>query len=316
MKALIFSVLSALILSACGGSSGGSSSPTGPSYTGVTAPVAIESEATAESVGVKTAEATQEVISQQAAQDANPFGASITTLDSSLNQTLINLARSVAENSVNLPLGVTFNATQVDPSLCGGTISIDDNLWDNIQSDPVNVLLNGTITLTNVCTIDPTLGTITINGTLRFTETATSMSIQFINFTVTDGSINQTFNMTISCDDTTGCSILSDYQGDDGKVYRVADMSISGSGTGPYFFSADFYHPDLGMSSITTTDGIYFNCSNGQPSAGTIQYTGDNGSSGSITFNSDCTTYDGTWDNSTSAVPPAPTGGTYSGSWL
>jgi len=323
MKVFLFSLISALFLTAC---SGGSSTPgtttststgtsyTPASYTGITSAASIDSDTTADAIGSKTAEATIEAITQETAQSSLPGGISIISQDESFYQSLINLTKSAINDTIELPTGVSLQASTFSTDYTCGTIDVDDELYTNYTAG----LLNGTATLNNVCYQDLDLGELILNGSITFTQTVDSLSIQFTNFSVNDGTTTQTIDMTVSCDFNTSCSFSSDYIGDDEKTYRLENLSITGSGTGPYYVDATFYHPDFGSSTLTTTNAIYFNCANGQPSAGTIQFSGANGSSGSITFNplNDCNGYSGTWDNTAAAVPPAPTGGTYSGSWL
>ncbi|MBI3188572.1 MAG: hypothetical protein HYZ31_11995 [Gammaproteobacteria bacterium] len=292
----------ALALSACGGDSG-SSAPPAPTYSGITTPVAITST-NAPVLSTKATDATEEAITQQTASDSNPFGISATTANSDINPLITRITREVVNQTqanINLPAGATITLT--DPPFCGGSISYPDNMGSGGT-------LNGTITYNNLCYDDGGLyGQITINGTVTFTETVSTITIRYINFRITGTGLSETVNMTVSCDTSFfSCSISADFTGSDGKVYRIADMSVSGSGTGPYYINATFYHPDYG-SVILSSTGLYYACSNGYPSAGTISITGSGTSSASITFNSDCTGYTGTWDDGIST-------GTFSGTWL
>ena len=318
MKALVFSVLSALILSACGGGGGGSAA-TGPSYTGLTTAVTIDSDATAQSIGSKTAEVTVQAIKQDTANDSNflaPSATSITTVDIGMNQIITDIAHTAAQNLHSLPAGITYNAIDLDPAFCGGTITVDDAFINNF--DQTN-LLNGSMSFSNLCISGTEFGTLTMSGAITFTETATQLTIQYSNFTISDGIETQTINMTLTCDTTPtgGCSISSNYEGSDGNVYRIADVNVDLNFDGSYDFQAEFSHPEYGTVSITTTSSIRFDCLNGNPSEGSIQFTGADGSVSNITFNNldDCNSYEGTWDYS-NAVSPAPTAGVYSGSWL
>lgn len=297
----------ALALSACGGDSGSSIPPApAPTYSGITTPAAI-TETNAQGLSTKSTDATEEAITQQTASDTNPFGISINAANTDINPLITRITREVVNHSqtnLNIPAGATITAAQLGAPFCGGSISYPDSM------DP-NDMLNGTVTYNNLCFDDGGLyGQIIINGTVTFTQTNTSITIRYINFRMTGTDLNETINMTVSCDTSFfSCSISADFTGSDGKVYRIADMSVSGFGTGPYSYSieATFYHPDHGSVTLAGS-GLTYNCSNGYPSAGTINITGSGGSSASITFTS-CDGYTGTWDDGVSS-------GSFSGTWL
>jgi len=295
MKALIFSIFSALVISACGGSDSSSSAPAELQYSGLTSAATISSS-NAEELSTKAAEASEEAAAQDAANDSNPFAISISKPDSNVDQLVINIARQIdsqLQAYEQLSTGITVSASTLGSSFCGGSVSVPDS-WQNSSA------LNGTITLNNLCVDDPYLGTVTINGSVTFTETSTQITMSYNNFSINNGSTTQTINMTITCDSSLiTCTITSNYMGADGKTYRVADLAITGSNTGPYTISATFYHPDYGYTSLSGS-GIYLNCSDNSPSAGTITISGANSSSASITF-AGCNSYSGSWDDGISS---------------
>lgn len=286
-----------------------------PTYDGVTTAVGITAD-NAETLALTTVEATDQAISAEATDSANPFAIAMSDQDSRINTIVTEIARQVAgsSQSMNLPAGITITADDLGGAawgFCGGSISVPDSFYDSYIS---NGYLNSSITYNNFCYDDFTLGQITMNGTVTFSETATTFSIKYTNFSVSYGGTTEIINMELSCVyDNTGlwpvwdCSLSSDYRGADGKVYRIADMWVTGSGDGPYSIGATVYHPDHGSVVISGT-GIWYTCSNGYPSMGTITFTGANLSSGTITFRGDCTGYDGTWNDGT-------TTGTFSGTW-
>jgi hypothetical protein len=67
----------------------------------------------------------------------------------------------------------------------------------------------------------------------------------------------QTFNMSMTCafnQDSYGysCDYYSDYQGYDGRIYRVSDVSVSGNVSSGYNVSVRVYDPDNGYVTVTT----------------------------------------------------------------
>lgn len=308
IKNLFPALAAVFFLAGCGGGGGGSSAPT---YTGVTTPAAITST-NAEDLGTSSGEATGSAVAQDAANDANPYAIRISYQSTIGGNNLIsNIATALYNNlkdTPNLPTGVVVSYTEFgDPYLCGGSVSVPSNFGNNGT-------LNGTINISNLCYDDPYdgLDAVVINGSITFTHTATQLTMSS-NITVTVGTESESVNMTISCQldsygYATSCSISSDFVGSDDLVYRVSDFSIIESSAGTYYFDSTFYHPEHGYVTVNA-DAITFGCADGRPDGGTITFTGAGGSSGDITFRSDCTGYDGSWNDGV-------TSGTFSGNWL
>ena len=299
MKALAFSLFSALVLSACGGSSGGSTSAP-VSYSGLTTAASIDTN-NAEEIAIASAEAAVNSVAQEAAKNSTPFippdlpgGVSLTSQDSGLNQVIVEIAGSIsiAAQPLNMPVASELiqsdllNAYSGSDAFCGGSATANDAFvvsLTNYFTDPVNnpYFLNGALTFNALCYDHPTLGEISLDGTVTLTQTANLLTITYTDFTYNDGNLTQSIDMTVS----------SDY----------------------------------GSVQISAT-GLTFNCANGLPDAGQITYSGSNLSSGTITFTgcdsiTNSSLYDGTWSNDSivQPEPPAPalpTAGVYSGSWL
>ena len=102
--------------------------------------------------------------------------------------------------------------------------------------------------------------------------------------------------MTVDCSDTTTCTIVSDYVGGDGGIYRVADFSFAGDASTGFSGSATFYHPAHGSVSITASNVTYGSCGS-FPDGGTITANGLTGTA-QIIFNGDCS-YAITYDDGT-----------------
>ncbi len=300
-RLLVLLATSTLIATGCGGGGGGGTA--GLTYTGSTTPAAV-TETNAEELSIKSTEATEEALSQNSAKESTPFtpsGITVISNGDTLNPFFSNLAYSVGTSvqQLNLPVAaITYTHIDLmnqDPSLnlCGGSVRISDALVNSLVNTG---LLNGGMTFINLCAIDPDLGNVVMNGTVTFSETGTSISVQFSNISFEHNGVTDTINMTVTCGTVTpGCTFTALYEGADSKVYQVANLVVTGSGTGPYTVSATFYHPDHGSMNIAGT-AIYYTCPDGSPSDGAINVTGTGGSFATLTITG-CGTYSGNWDD-------------------
>lgn len=321
MKSLALALFSSLIISACGGggdnpntdsdtdsNTGGDTQPVAILYSGLESPAVID-DTNAEAIGLASTEAAVNAVTQAAASESSnllsgPLGVSVTVEAPDINHIMAEMINSLSANTLNLPSAITvdfnyinLNALGLGIQFCGGSISINSELGAPTVS-----------TFFDLCVSDPELGNITLNGTVIFSSTTDyPTSFQYLDFTVNDGSSIQTINMTVTCTSSTTCTIATDYMGADQKVYRIIDLNVSSDGFGTYSITATFYHPDYGEVLMTGTN-LTFGCANGLPDGGEITYSSSNGTTGTITFYSNCT-YDGVENNS---PPPA----SYTGSWL
>ena len=286
-------IVSMLALTACGGGGGSA----GLSYDGTTTAATIDS-GNASALSKTSSQAISTTVEQDTANNANPFAvvASSSTGAAPVDpKILINLAKEI--QSLNVPAGVTISYTDLgDPNYCGGTVSAPDNFGSGS-------MLNGTITINNLCYNDSYTGQITMNGSVVFTQTASQISMQYSNFTVTYGGQTYTFNMGLTCDTSfLNCSYNSDFTGEGGLVYRVADYSISGDPSTGLYFTGRFYHPTYGYVDITTNTAIIFgDCSGTQlPISGQVTIT-DGTNTVVITFNG-CTSFSYTLNGGTAVV--------------
>lgn len=299
---LFASIIFASIITGCGGSSGGGNSV--PKYSGVTSPAVIDAT-NAEAIGTTATESFSQSVKSENSSNATPFGVTIAGSNNGLSQLIIDIAKNAAQHSqtINLPIGVTLTAADLGPNYCGGSITIPDGFADSSS-------LNGTITFNNLCFDDGIDGEIVMNGSVIFTETATSRSIQFLNITITITATGEsaTLNFTITCDSGFSCVVSSDYVGSDGATYRIGDYSVSGNASSGYTVTATFFHPVYGQVDVTTDTPVTFNCSTGNPDAGVIRFTSTNGTFGTITFN-DCSSYTIVWSDGVGG------GDTINGTW-
>ena len=298
-----------LIIVGCGdaGVTGGGSGAT-VTYSGSTTPAAITAD-NAESVGTGAAEGTTQAVSGFVSSQNNPLGVSISDDATSVAAKVSEISQSIVSGygSVNLPVGISLSSDQLNAamsasnaSFCGGSITLPDNY--------LNIGSSGTITYNNLCMNISGYGEITMDGTVTYSYSSTGSATSYSNVTVTANGQTYILNGTYACS-ADSCSFSQDFVSSTGSTYRVADVSITGSSSSGYYVNATFYHSDYGSVTITTSDPVLLGCSNGYPSSGTINFSGAGGSSGTITFRSDCSGYDGTYTTSTDGT------GTFSGSW-
>lgn len=281
-----------------------------PTYSGSTSPATI-SASNAEKIGVSATEGVAQTVETDSNKDVLPFGvASSENSTANLNQKLRDITYRLLDSKRNtyLPLEVVLDGDDfpADMGYCGGSITIPDDMYNNTSGR-----LNGTITYNNFC-MDAGVGygRMTINGSLIFSETETRISMIYRNLTVRYNGETYTMNSTYTCDTPsfTNCTLSSDYAGSDGSTYRMSDVSVSGDNSSGYSVNASFCHPSYGCVTIETTTPITYNCANGMPDGGAIRFTGANGSSGTISFDS-CSTYSGTYDDGSGSIT------SFSGSW-
>ena len=276
-------LLASLTLFGCGSSGGGDSS-SGPTaaitYSGASVATAIDA-ANAEELTTTAGEAVKQGADSSS---SNVIGVVITDNSDDIETLSASLASAMASmSSPNLPTGLVMNGS------CGGSVSIPDEqlIAFNAESGPVSF----TMTYTSYC--DASVGAqYTIDGQVVFNyddiaDLNSGFSLQYNGVTVNDGSGPITINMTVDCSNQTTCTIVSDYVGDDGSTYRIADISFSGDATNGFDGSATFYHPDHGSVSISASNVTYGSCGV-FPDGGSIIATGTTGTA-QIDFNNDCT---------------------------
>jgi len=188
---------------------------------------------------------------------------------------------------------ITFEATTLGPvsAICPTGGSYSDNISAGTSS------ASGSITFVN-CGIDVN---ITINGSVTFTSTQTTITMVYNNFTVTtpDGSETLTASMSCSLSNTTvtSCEITSTtVTGIDNRTYIVSNAKVSGDSNSGYSVSASVTDPTHGTITISAT-AITFNCTApnaDRPSSGTVSFS-SNSKTGSVVFDS-CSSYTVTLD--------------------
>lgn len=285
---------SPLLFTGCSSDDSSSTAGTGTSgtnYTGNEAAATITS-VNAEDIGTTSGEAAQQAATSNG---SFPTGIIVNSSVVDIDELTAMLANHINSIDIpNLPTGVTINGS------CGGSVSMPDT------AQPASGPYTLTITYNNYCDamVDSTY---TFNGTLTFSYDDISnpvvFTMEYINFTITSNSETTTINMTVTCT-ASSCTYTSDYVASDGSTHRVSDFTISGSASTGFTGSFTFYHYTYGSMSISIVGIAYGGSCGVFPNGGTINFSSSapspGGSSGSITYNSDCT-YSGTWNNGTSS---------------
>ena len=286
-------LLASLMLFGCSSDGGGEASAAPPVYAGSTLPADLTDESAA-TMGRAATDGVNEAVNMATAGEGIPIfgpGAVEIAVSNSGNdavaQKVNEIATKVLDSSVpELPGGAVLsfdelNAQTGSNEFCGGSVVVPDNV------DP-NAALNFTMTFINLC-YDDGITPLIMNGMLTFTQTETAFTIGFTNFSVTiDGKV-ESFTGTFTCDATlSNCAIATDFTGTDGNVFRLENVDIDGDEFIGYTVSADFYHHELGMVSISTDFAVTYGACGAFPDGGVISLAGSGGSSMSVTFNSDC----------------------------
>ena len=280
----ITSILAATLTTAgCGGGSDSASAPANV-YSGLTTPAAIDAD-NVDTMGQGSTEGAVEAINVNNV----PFAVSINSNDySELTQRVENIARGIVNSSpnLNLPVSVVLTAADLNAMLgttqfCGGSVTAPDTFGQGGS-------ISGTLTFNAVC-VDDGVTTLTMDGPVIITESASSITMQFANFTVSSGGNSETINATLSCDASMiNCSLASDFAGSDGTIYRISDISVTGNVVSGHYVNMSFYHPAYGQVSISTTSPITTGSCGAFPDSGGIAVFGAGGSYFNMDFNSDC----------------------------
>jgi len=298
-------LLGAFLVASCSGGGGSSSDDGGGGgnigSTGSTEPASITGN-NAEALGIDATEAATKAIEADSADVSLPFGASITgTISPSQLAQDINQHILESLQGSNLPLGFTMTGSDFAdfPGFCGGSITVPDS-WQNGGS------LDGTITYNNFCMDigDTIYGQVTVNGSI----TMSGDTITYGNLTMSFGN-GAVYTCNGSASSITSCTTNTVYTGSNGSSYSISDANVYGNEFDGYNVNAEYCNTSYGCLTIETPEPIMFDCSNGNPSTGSIIFTSDNGSNGSITFDS-CDSYTITYSTSSGGAI-----NTISGTW-
>jgi len=264
--------------------------PSGPVFSGKRDPAVVDVNTAAE-LGVASTEGAQQAIYTATTNMGE--------LANALYEGLKLYSESSQNSSDNLPAGISIPANIISRGFCGGVIATTDLI--------VPGFTDAKLEFQDVCYDSRASGRIIVDGRVEVSRSATSFTMKFVQFTVNVNGATQVINYIVSCEGEV-CTAFSDFVGTDGKTYQIANFVVSGDEVLGYTVSAMLFHPELGAVTVKTTAAVTLNCGKRYPGAGTLEFSSANGSMGSITFRSDCTGYDGTYDDGVNT-------GTFSGNW-
>lgn len=236
----------ALVLTDCGsGGGGGSSAATNPDAGGITYSGATQAASiTAENQEEMSSTSSKAIYQNLAGTEITIASASPMAASGDLEE-LETVARIIQGYG---PHNLSKATTTVSAEFCSSGSALL-----NEQSETAF-----TLTFSDCALLDTLL---IVDGVAEFSTNAeqTVFSIVFKDFRITDTSTNESFfyTMSITCDELS-CTISSDYLGEDGKVYRVTDFSITTSGDLVYA-QGRFYHPDHGYVTFSA-DSLLYGC--------------------------------------------------------
>ena len=293
-KKIILSATCALLLSACGGESGG-----GLSYTGTTSPATVNADNGKEI-------STRAYTSGEGGASLGNIFASATPQVASTSSDRLNITAitqqlfGIANSAVQIPSPTPSSSpnravTTVNESIpgnCGGSMQF------SIRSDDVNNNVDGSFNFSGYCEDGGTLnGQMSISGSVNpQTSIAGLMTLRFSNLTISSSSESATLSGTVATyPDSAPMIITTNMQIKDNnsdKVYwadnQVTSISSVMSGE-EMLISGRFYHPDHGYVDLTTPTALYTAYSDEWPSSGIVIATGANNSKVKLTAASNTT---------------------------
>jgi hypothetical protein len=283
---LLFSIL---LLQGCGGGGGsdddGSNSSGGITYTGSTAQATIDASNAKE---LATGAASG---SQQAATSDALTGAAMRP-QATPGSMLAELAPRIAQWIGQLSSSNAARTADISDEICdaGGQAVTQSNDADT----------GGIVFFTNCAISYVDDYTLVINGTLTVsTNTSTDTMSMVFNVSVAHFDVTQAVSMTLACynisSDSVSCFLTADFEGIDGKVYRIQDLMASGDLFFGFYVSMTLYHPDHGWIDMNTTQALTSDCDEAVPGSGMLTLSGASDTSATVSFDS-CSSYTVTVD--------------------
>jgi hypothetical protein len=286
---LIISIFFAFALSfatdGCSGGGGGSGGDSGPTYSGLTAPAAVD-EANAEDLagGAFATGLVTDGMMAFSAQQAPPAYHIANFRTATIPLTLRDSLDLVDIESL-APRGGQANVQTASDTIdgdCGGT------MYYNVTGDDVQGSFSGRFRFSNYCN-----GGTIINGSASFygeydVNTGEFAEATFSFNNLTGGELSLTGDIHIDFAADPNVATFNAYGQDPGtgKVFWIKDYIITiGEFAGglEIGMAGSFYHPDYGYVTLTTQDSFVVNDGDDWPSSGILVIAGANGSQARLT---------------------------------
>lgn len=292
-----------------GGTTGGGTTGGGTSGSSEIKTVqATVDSSSAQDLAVATARGIKKAIVNNEQKTTSPFGVAI---ESPVDK-VVNVALEIVKATTSAS-GITYDGLCEAGSL-DYTFSNDGTSFSYIANNCVigGETMNGSMTYSfsdanyqnytityNDFSFSDAYGSYSTNGTVRSTYSADgdSYSISYDDFSTYDSSTGETYSLTGTTYTCTGlttgnynCAYADDWTDSSGETYRFESAVVSGDENSGYDVEMVVYDTENGYVSVDTTSSIFYNCSDGSPSAGGITITGAEGTEGSISFDS-CTSF-------------------------
>jgi len=283
---ILFTVVIALTLVACGGGGGGGSGgDSSISYTGSKDPAVIDT----------TNAKTMAESSVGGSQTGVVFGVESDNQESQANLTIIGVSKILSSSVRNIEMndsvvvlvGAIVNVSETD-LLCLDSGSLSFNLSVN----DVTGEFSGTFNFNNCREVGTTIsGSMNVSGMINPSiGDITQMTFSMNSVTVVSGSESLTMSGTISTSFSgSSFTMTMDVLFKDnasGSVVWFENLSISATDNISHLemsISGRFYHPDYGYIDIVTNQAFLINYSDLFPFFGIMTITGANGSSARLT---------------------------------
>ncbi len=282
---ILFTVVIALTLVACGGGGGGGSGgDSSISYTG------SKDQAVIDTTNAKTMAES----SVGGSQTGVVFGVESDNQESQANLTIIGVSKILSSSVRNIEMndsvvvlvGAIINVSDAEDCIDSGSISF------NLSVNDVTGEFSGTFNFNNCREVGTTIsGSMNVSGMINPSiGDITQMTFSMNSVTVVSGSESLTMSGTISTSFSgSSFTMTMDVLFKDnasGSVVWFENLSISATANISHLemsISGRFYHPDHGFIDIVTNQAFLVNYSDLFPFLGQMTITGANGSSARLT---------------------------------
>ncbi|MES9990618.1 MAG: hypothetical protein ABW098_01600 [Candidatus Thiodiazotropha sp.] len=278
-----------LLLQGCGGGGGDSDGSTGSgdsTYTGTTSEAVIDSS-NAKEIATGVASGTQQAV-----------------VSDSLSGVAMRPQATPGSKLVEVAPRIAQWIEQFNGSLAAKTVNVTAEICDaggQAIANTNDAETQGNITFTNCAMSDMQGGTIVLDGVVEFSVNtgADTLSMVF-HVTVSYLGETETVNLTLGCSNISSasisCTMTSDFTGIDGRVYRIDDISVSGSEASGFYVDMTFYDPDHGQVDVITSQPLTYGCANGVPGSGMLNLYGGSDTFATVSFDN-CSSYTVTVDS-------------------